>query len=369
MTLRLVETKDAITVDADALWEAALSRDSTLDGMFIVAVRSTGIYCRPSCSARKPKRENVMFFPDCDSAEDAGFRACKRCHPRDKSRDQTAQLVQKACRYLEDGDGEEPLTLPQIGRRLGVSADALARLFRRTLGVTPREYAEARRLQRLKEGLRDGASVTDALYDAGYSSSSRLYENAGEQLGMTPATYRKGGRGMKVRYDIRPCTLGRLLVAGTDRGVCCVQLGDSDSQLGVSLRGEFPEALIERDDGSLSGWADQILDHLRGVRARLDVPLDVQGTAFQFRVWRALSQIAYGSTRSYSDVARAIGRPSAVRAVARACATNPVPLVIPCHRVVRANGELGGYGQGIERKRKLLEQEKATAPALTEKAG
>ena len=348
--------------DDDACWQVALSRDTSFDGVFVVAVKSTGVYCRPSCPARRPKREHVVFLADCDAAEAAGFRACKRCHPRLAGRDATAELVQKACDYLEQ-DSDEPPKLAEISRRLGVGASQLQRMFKRAVGLTPRQYVDARRLQRLKEGLRDGRSVTRALYDAGYSSSSRLYESANEQLGMTPATYRRGGRGMTVRYHTADSPLGRLLVAGTERGVCAVRLGDSDAELGVSLRKEFPHASIEPDAGALGDWVSQILEHLRGVRPRLDLPLDVQGTAFQCRVWRALREIAYGSTRTYGDIARAIGQPLAVRAVGNACGRNPVPIVIPCHRVVRSNGDLGGYGLGVERKRVLLEQERAGAGA------
>jgi AraC family transcriptional regulator of adaptative response/methylated-DNA-[protein]-cysteine methyltransferase len=357
LTLELMKRPEPTAMDEEACWQVALSRDTSMDGVFVVAVKSTGIYCRPSCPARRPRRENVVFFAGCDDAEAAGYRACKRCHPRLSNPDASAELVRKACDYLEE-DGEESMSLAVIGRRLGVTAGQLQRLFRRTLGVTPKQYAGARRLERLKHGLRDGASVTRALYDAGYSSSSRLYESSGEQLGMTPATYRKGGRGVTVRYHITDSALGRLLVAATERGVCAVQVGDTDAELGVSLRAEFPRALIEPDDGRLAAWAEQIIEHLEGARPRLDLPLDVQGTAFQCRVWRALQEIAYGTTRTYSEIARAIGRPRAVRAVGNACGSNPVPIVIPCHRVVRSNGDLGGYGLGVERKRRLLEQER-----------
>jgi AraC family transcriptional regulator of adaptative response/methylated-DNA-[protein]-cysteine methyltransferase len=261
---------------------------------------------------------------------------------------------------LEDADGQPP-TLTAIAARLGASPARLQRLFRTTLGVTPREYADARRLERLKGGLRDGRSVTEALYDAGYGSSSRLYESAADRLGMTPGKYRKGGRGMHVRYATAESEYGHLLVAGTDRGVCSVRLADTEAELGVALRGEYPEAAIERDDASLRGWTDQILEFLRGTRVRLDVPLDIQGTAFQFRVWRALQQIGYGSTKTYGEVAAEIGKPGAARAVGNACGSNPVALVIPCHRVTGSNGSLGGYGLGIERKKKLLAQEARTA--------
>jgi AraC family transcriptional regulator of adaptative response/methylated-DNA-[protein]-cysteine methyltransferase len=331
-----------------------------MDGVFFVAVKTTGIYCRPSCSARKPKRENVVFMTDCDAAEAAGFRACKRCHPRLATTDGAAELVGRVCEYL-DADSEDALPLPAVARRLGVSAAQLQRTFKRALGVTPQQYAEARRLERLKGGLRDGRSVTDAMYDAGYSSSSRLYESAGERLGMTPATYRKGGRGVRIRYHIFGSPLGRMLVAGTDRGVCAVHLADSDAELGVALRGEFREALIEPDGGEMQEYVTQILDHLTGVRPRMDIPLDIQGTAFQMRVWKALSEIGYGATKTYGEVAAEIGSPGAMRAVGNACHNNPVPIIIPCHRVVAAGGKLGGYGGGIERKKRLLETESRVA--------
>lgn len=365
MSMKLLEPTTTPEMDDDALWELCRTRDTHLDGMFYVAVKSTGVYCRPSCSSRTPKRENVVFFPNVEMAEAAGFRACKRCHPRLASPDATAEVVRRACDYLDD---EEPLRLPEIAGRVGVNASQLQRMFKRTLGLTPGQYAEGRRLQRLKGGLRNGHSVTRALYDAGYSSSSRLYESAGEQLGMTPATYRKGGRGMTIRYQIFDSPLGRLLIAGTERGVCAVQLGDAEAELGMALRGEFPEAVILPDRGGLSGWVSEILEHLDGVRPRLDLPLDIQGTAFQLRVWRALREIAYGSTKSYAEIAEAVGSPRAMRAVGNACHENPVPIIIPCHRVVRSNGDLGGYGGGVHRKRKLLDKEREVAQ-LEQKAG
>jgi len=356
--MKLLEAVKAPDMDDEALWQLSQSGDTSLDGMFYIAVKSTGVYCRPSCTARRPKRENVVFYPEVESAEAAGFRPCKRCHPRLAHADATADVVQQACEYLDD---EEPLRLPEIARLLGVNATQLQRMFKRALGVTPGQYAEGRRLERLKGGLRNGHSGTRALYDAGYSSSSRLYESAGEQLGMTPATYRKGGRGMTIRYQIFGSPLGRLLIAGTERGVCAVQLGHAEAELGMALRGEFPEAVILPDNGALSGWVSQILEHLEGVRPRLDLPLDIQGTAFQLRVWRALRDIAYGSTKSYAEIAEAVGSPRAMRAVGNACHENPVPIIIPCHRVVRSNGDLGGYGGGVDKKKKLLDKEREVA--------
>ena len=356
MKTELTLVEPTVVMDEEALWEAASSRDTSMVGLFVTAVTSTGIYCRPGCPARMPKRENVRFYANCDEAEAAGFRACLRCKPREEFEDNSAEVVRRACEMLE-GESDVTPSLSGISRRLGVSAASLQRMFRRTLGVTPGEYAAARRLERLKGGLRNGQSVTEALYDAGYGSSSRLYESASQRLGMTPGAYRRGGRGMKIRYQTADSEFGKLLVAGTERGVCSVRLADSEAELGVRLREEYPEATIERDEGSLSAWVEQIIEYLKGARVSLGVPLDIQGTAFQFRVWRALGEIGYGSTKTYGEVAAAIGQPGAARAVGNACGSNPVALVIPCHRVVGSNGALGGYGLGIERKKLLLAHE------------
>lgn len=267
-------------------------------------------------------------------------------------------MVQKVCRYIE-AHRNERLTLAAMSAELGVSPHHLQRTFRCVMGVTPRQYADALRLISLKASLRKGRDVTTALYDAGYGSSSRLYERANARLGMTPATYRRGGENMHINYTIVDCPLGRLLVAATKRGICAVSLGDSAAKLETFLRDEFPLAEIHRDRNGLNRWVAAILKHLRGREPQLDVPVDVQATAFQWRVWEELRAIPYGSTRSYSEVARALGRPTATRAVARACATNPVAVVIPCHRVVREDGGLGGYRWGLERKRALIEQESA----------
>jgi AraC family transcriptional regulator of adaptative response/methylated-DNA-[protein]-cysteine methyltransferase len=268
--------------------------------------------------------------------------------------------VQHVCRYIE-ANLEGPLTLAVLGEQAGLSAPHLQRVFKRVMGITPRQYADACRLGRLKSRLKDGRSVTMAMYEAGYSSSSRLYERAAGQLGMTPGTYRRDGRGMIVNFTTLGCALGRLLVAGTERGLCAVYLGDADAPLEAVLRGEFAAAHIERDDGPLRSWAGAIVEHLAGERPHLELPLDVQATAFQWRVWQELRAIPYGTTRTYQEVAAALGEPKAVRAVARACATNPVSVVIPCHRVVRTDGGLGGYRWGLSRKRELLDRERRTA--------
>ena len=341
----------------EARWQAVLSRDTRFDGAFVFAVRSTGVYCRPSCPSRRPRREQVTFFPLPEAAEGAGFRSCLRCRPKVATPTPAVEAVRLACRHIEERV-DEPLTLQALASRVGLSPYHLQRVFKRIVGVSPREYREALRVGKFKSRVKKGESVTSALYEAGYGSSSRLYENAGGRLGMTPAAYRRGGRGASISYTIAGCPLGRLLVAATEKGVCAVRLGDSDKELEMALRTEYSQAEIHRDDKSLGEWVGALVDHLQGKHPRLDLPLDVQATAFQWSVWQKLKEIPYGSTRSYSEVARAIGRPSAVRAVARACATNPVALVIPCHRVVREDQSPGGYRWGIDRKRALLERER-----------
>ena len=327
---------------------------------FIIAVRSTGIFCRPGCPAKTPKPENMVLYWTTDEAQKAGFRACKRCRPLDPAPDPRARYLAQACAYLDDDPDAEP-SLAEVAKRLGVGGEYLRRLFRRELGVSPRQYLASARSGRLKAGLRDGATVTRALYDAGYPSGSRLYEKSDDHLGMTPATYRRGGAGMTVRYEITACKLGFVLVGATERGVCIVKLGDDDAELERKLMREFPRATFERRAGQLGDWTSAIVRYIDGEKTNLDLPLDIQATAFQMRVWRALRDIAYGETKSYSQVAREIGEPRAARAVARACATNPVGLVIPCHRVVRNDGSLGGYGGGVHRKEILLATEARVA--------
>jgi AraC family transcriptional regulator, regulatory protein of adaptative response / methylated-DNA-[protein]-cysteine methyltransferase len=330
-------------------------------------VRSTGIYCRPSCPARRPRREQVSFFQLPEAAEQAGFRACRRCHPRrTQAADPQIELVQRICHAIDEHD-EEPLTLKTLSTTTGVSAHHLQRTFKDVMGITPRQYAESRRLDQFKSKVKTGASVTDAMYDAGYGSSRGLYENSSARLGMTPATYGRGGRGMRIIYTIAACPLGRVLVAATERGICSVALGDSDSELTTKLFAEYPNASIDSRDTvigpSLNLWLSKVLELIDGKSPRTDLPLDIQATAFQWRVWEELRRIPLGSTRSYQEIARAIGKPNAVRAVAGACAGNHLALVIPCHRVIRENKELGGYRWGLERKRKLLEGERQTGKA------
>ncbi len=349
-------------------WQAVLERDKTADGSFVYGVRSTGIYCRPSCPSRRPRREQVSFFPLPAAAEQAGFRPCRRCQPRDASaNDAQMALIQRACRVIEE-HLDDGVTLASLSAQLYISPHHLQRSFKRITGITPRQYAEACRLDRFKSKIKEGAPVTSALYEVGYSSTSRLYERAPAHMGMTPATYRKGGRGMIIRYTIADCPLGRLLVAATERGICAVSLGEADATLEAALRHEYPAAQIQRDEASLGQWLSAFLNYLSGRQPDLNLPVDVQATAFQWQVWEALRAIPSGSTRSYSEVAQQLGQPKATRAVARACATNPVALVIPCHRVVRQDGHLGGYRWGLERKQHLLEQEKALAQADTHEA-
>ncbi len=345
------------------LWNAVLARDASRDGSFVFAVRSTGIYCRPSCPARRPRPEQVRFFQVPEAAEQAGFRACRRCHPRRAlAGDPQIDLVRRICHAIDEHD-EHPVTLKTLSTETGVSAHYLQRTFKNVMGITPRQYAESRRLNQFKAGVKGGASVTEAMYDAGYGSSRGLYEKSSARLGMTPATYGRGGQGMRIIYTIAGCPLGRVLVAATERGVCSVALGDSDSELTTSLFAEYPGASIDSRDTvispSLNLWLSKVLEHLNGKSPRIDLPIDIQATAFQWQVWEELQRIPLGATRSYQEIARAIGKPKAVRAVAGACAGNHVALVIPCHRVIREDKSIGGYRWGLKRKEELLERERA----------
>jgi AraC family transcriptional regulator of adaptative response/methylated-DNA-[protein]-cysteine methyltransferase len=340
---------------ADDRWQAILDRDRRRDGTFVFAVRTTGVYCRPSCAARRPRPENVRFFENGEEARRAGFRACRRCHP-DHAADPRPAWVRRVCRTIERSvaDGERP-TLERLSRVAGVGPHHLQRTFKALVGVSPRQYAETLRRDRFRRELRGGSPVADAAYEAGYGSSARAYETAG--LGMTPATYRRGGEGASLRYAVADSTLGRLLVAATERGVSMVALGDDDRALLRDLQAEFPAAELRRDDAGLLPWLTAVLARIEDPASRVDLPLDLRATAFQRRVWEALRAIPTGETRSYAAVARALGRPRAARAVARACATNPAAIVIPCHRVVGSDGRAGGYRWGRERKRVLLQRE------------
>jgi len=349
----------------DDKWQVVLARDHRFDGAFVFAVRSTGIYCRPSCPSRRPRKQQVLFFPRPEAAERAGFRPCRRCRPREANvGDPMLDKVREICRYI-DAHPDEAITLPNLAAGVGGSPYHLQRTFKRVMGVTPRQYRDARRLARLKTNLKEKTNVTEAMYEAGYGSSRALYERAPSALGMTPGEYRRGGEGARIRYTIVKCpvspagSLGRLLLAATDRGVCRVTMGERDEGLEAGLRGEYPAAEIERDDAGLKDWSAAVFRHLDGHQPRLNLPLDLKASAFQLKVWEALKAIPYGTTRSYGEIARAVGRPKGARAVGHACATNPVAVIIPCHRVVQTGGGLGGYGWGLKRKQVLLEAEKA----------
>jgi len=335
----------------------------------VFAVRSTGIFCRPSCPARRPAARNVAFYTSSGDALRQGFRPCARCLGRAGTVEASERaMVQRLCRGIEKsvaaGEGAECMndsgrpTLEALGRRSGLGPHRLHRLFRRVLGITPRQYADAVRLRRFKQSLRKGGNVTSALYDAGYGSSSRLYERAAAQLGMTPGSYLRGAPGLLIRYAVVDSPLGRLLVGATDRGVCAVMLGKPDGKLVRELAHDFPRAELRKDPQELGAWARAVVEHMRPRPTATEVPLDIRGTAFQRRVWEELRRIPAGQTRTYSEIARRIGRPEAVRAVARACATNSISVVVPCHRVVGKSGSLTGYRWGLERKRALLEAEK-----------
>jgi AraC family transcriptional regulator, regulatory protein of adaptative response / methylated-DNA-[protein]-cysteine methyltransferase len=363
--------------DRRALWKAVRTRNAAADGEFVYGVQSTGVYCRPSCPSRKPQTANVQFFRLPAAAERAGFRPCRRCKPATALvRNPKLDAVAKVCRLIDSRlavdsasdvlDGGR-LTLSVLGGSAGMSPYQLDRAFRAVMGITPRQYADALRMRRVKSRLKKGDDVTTALYDAGFGSSSRLYERAPSHLGMTPAEYGRGGQGMTIHYAIADSPLGRLLVAATGRGISALYLNDSDKVLRDALTKEYPHAELVAEgggggnSGDLGKWVKQIVEHLRGREPHLDLPTDVRATAFQRRVWEELRRIPYGATRTYSQVARAIGQPSAVRAVARACATNPTAVVVPCHRVVSKDGKLAGYRWGISRKQALLETEAARA--------
>jgi AraC family transcriptional regulator of adaptative response/methylated-DNA-[protein]-cysteine methyltransferase len=348
--------------EAEMYWRAVRTREQRLDGTFVYAVRSTGIYCLPSCPSRKPKRENTAFYHSPEHAEEAGFRPCLRCKPRERpAEDPHVRLVREASRFIE-ANTHEPLMLTSLSTRFGLSPHHLQRTFKAITGVTPQAYLDACRMHQVRTTLQAAGDIHASLYDAGYGSISRLYERAAKHLGMTPGQYRQKGRGMQITYTTTPCHLGHLLFAATPRGICAVRLGDAPDMLEAELQAEFSGATLERNDEALRAWVEEVLRRAEGKRPHLELPLDVQATAFQRQVWQALQEIPHGETRSYAQVAQAIGKPSAVRAVASACASNRVALLIPCHRVVRTGGDLSGYRWGVERKAALLEHERGDSP-------
>jgi AraC family transcriptional regulator of adaptative response/methylated-DNA-[protein]-cysteine methyltransferase len=350
--------KQSQTPQENSAWQAVLERDRRYDGLFVYAVRSTGIYCRPSCPSRRPRAEQVEFFEQPKAAEGAGYRSCKRCRPTENGLQAALPAaITRVCRFLDQASEEVP-TLEQMSELVKMSPFHLQRSFKNALGISPREYSELRRFLRFRMRLQKGDDVTTAMYEAGFNSPSRLYERSTSVLGMTPSVYKAGGTGMKVGFTIVETSLGRVLVAQTEKGVCAVRIGESDKALEAELRSEFANADISRSDGKNAKIVQQVVNAAEGRGVSADIPLDIRHTAFQGKVWQALRNIAVGETRSYAEVAKVVGDPKAVRAVARACATNPVALVIPCHRVVRSNGALSGYRWGADRKKKLLENEK-----------
>lgn len=342
-------------MENEIYWQAVRNNDYKFDGAFVYGVRTTEIYCKPSCASRLPKRENVEFFGSFESAETKGFRACLRCQPKSEKLNPQAETVLQAFTILEN---DEQITLEDLSAKLNLSPSYLQKIFKEIIGVSPKKYQEVKRLEKFKGELRNGSEVVDAMYDAGFNSSSRLYENIAGKLGMTPKTYAKGGQNMKINYTITGSDLGKMLVARTAKGMCAVTFGDDEITLAENLRKEYPKAEITADETDLKEYVEAISANLAGKNKTLDLPLDVQATAFQMRVWEALRKIPYGETVSYQHVAELLGDKKAVRAVATACAANRVALVVPCHRVIKSNGELSGYRWGVERKAAILEKEK-----------
>ena len=345
-------------LDQDVFWQAICQRDTRFKGKFVYGVLTTRIYCSPGCPSRQPNRENTTFFLSAREAETAGFRPCKRCRPHDRlTPNEKIQTVEKACKFIDDHIHQPP-SLEIISKELNLSASYLHKIFKEVMGLTPRQFAAAKKLDQFKSHVKKGGDVTTALYNAGYSSASRLYEGVSQKMGMTPAAYREGGAGKRIIYTITRTPLGLMLVASTEKGICAVSFGQDVDEMKNNLQHEYSAAIIQYDEDSLTKVVDSLIRHLEGSLPHLELSLDLQATAFQMRVWEELRKIPYGETRTYAQVAQAIGHPKAVRAVANACAANPVVVVTPCHRVVRSDGSLGGYHYGVERKKALLQKEK-----------
>lgn len=347
-------TKEVFT--RESRWQAVAMRDKAADGFFYYAVKTTGIYCRPGCASRTPKRENVAFFGTCAAAETAGYRACKRCNPAgDPPSQQLTHLITQACQQIEQAESEP--TLAQLAQSAHLSKWHFQRLFKQTVGITPKQYAKAHRQQRLRNTLKTSPTITDAIYEAGFNSSSRAYQK--EILAMTPTTYRNGAVGLPIRYTVSPCALGQVIVGLTGRGVCAIAFGDDEASLVAELKASFPKAALEQADEALGSFVQAVVGLIDEPTKSHDLPLDIRGTAFQEQVWQALRGIPAGTTIGYAELAQRIGRPKASRAVAQACGANKIALAIPCHRVVRSDDSLGGYRWGIERKETLLARELA----------
>ncbi len=341
----------------DALWAAVLDHDAAADGTFVYGVMTTGVYCRPSCPSRRPLRVNVRFFADAATAQAAGLRACKRCHPDQASiAERHAEAVARACALI--AASEELPSLEALAQAAGLSRFHFHRVFKALTGVTPKAYGEAHRAERLRGELDDGASVTEAIYGAGFGSNGRFYAVSNHRLGMKPSAYQKGGASAEIRFAVGQTSLGAILVAATEKGVCAIQFGEDPDALVRALQDRFPKAELIGADAAFEALVARVVGRVEGAADSGDLPLDIRGTAFQERVWRALRDIPRGATASYADIAARIGAPKSVRAVARACAANPTAVVIPCHRVVRSDGGLSGYRWGVERKRALLQRER-----------
>ncbi len=356
VALKRDPSREAAPMSEDAMWAAVLARDAAAEGRFLYGVMTTGVYCRPTCPSRRPLRSNVRFFTEAADAEAAGLRPCKRCQPTAAPlAERQAHAVAKACRLIAESD--EPLGLDALARAVGLSRFHFHRLFKALTGVTPKAYADAHRAGRIVSELDEGASVTEAIYGAGFGSNGRFYATSNSRLGMRPSDFRKGGRGATIRFAVGETSLGAILVAATEKGVCAIQFGDDPDALVRGLEDRFPRAELVGGDAAFEALVAQVVGMVEAPRSSVELPLDVKGTAFQERVWRALRDIPPGATASYADVAARIGRPKAVRAVAQACAANPAAVAIPCHRVVRNDGGLSGYRWGVERKAALLARE------------
>ncbi|MEO6393641.1 MAG: bifunctional DNA-binding transcriptional regulator/O6-methylguanine-DNA methyltransferase Ada [Pyrinomonadaceae bacterium] len=343
-------------LEADPRWAAVVARDANADGTFFFSVKTTGVYCRPGCASRLPRPENVQFYATGEEAAAAGFRPCKRCKPDQLGlSDQHAIKIAEACRLIEEA--EETPKLDELAAQVGMSSYYFHRRFKESTGLTPRQYAAAHREQRVRESLSQSGTVTEAIYDAGYNSSGRFYERSNAMLGMTPSNYRAGGKSTEIRFAVGECSLGSILVAQSEVGVCAILIGDDPDELARDLQNRFPRANLIGGDAGFERTVATVVGFVEAPALGLDLPLDVRGTAFQQRVWQALKKIPAGSTASYSDIAQSIGAPKSVRAVAQACGANRLAVAIPCHRVVRTDGGLSGYRWGVERKRALLEKE------------
>lgn len=352
-----ISTHSFVSFDTDETkWSAVLNRDATADSAFVYAVRSTGIYCRSSCPARRPRRENVEFHLDAAAAERAGYRPCQRCRPREASLAQRhAQSIARACQLIEAC--ENLPSLDELAQAARLSRFHFHRVFKSITGLTPRAYAAARRAERVREELLRRETITEAVYEAGFNSSGRFYARSNRMLGMSPTSYRSGGKGMEIRFALGECSLGTILVAASEKGICAISLGSEPELLLQEFQDRFANADLVPGGKDFDAWVAQVVGFVEAPGAGLSLPLDIRGTAFQQRVWQALTEIPVGTTLSYAELAKRIGSPKAVRAVARACASNSLALAIPCHRVVRGDGTLSGYRWGVERKRALLERE------------